>query len=270
MPTNKQMYYYGSAALGIVGLGLIMLSGGGGIFGIIGGIFAGLGSLFAVLFLKYGYILIPFITERTKIILWSETGYEVPESQDVIVKKVGDVYYASAFMVLKITESASDKSSQENIYYNEQFERALGNLKYVTKISMMTYVEDITAKRRDIETRRGELQLRISRERDKEQPDPILLDKMERELQMWDARLNDLLKGLRPMGVMAFAMTTASALSKDAAIAAVRSRVSEVKSVIGNALNVDVEQLKADDMLKCFEWEKFLPVTPQDLEDQVI
>ena len=109
----------------------------------------------------------------------------------------------------------------------------------------------------------------ISKEREKETPDPLMIDKWERELQMWDARLNDIIRGVRPMGVVAYAMVTAAGISKDSAIAKAKARANEVKTLISNSLNVDTEILKADEMLRCFEWQRFLPTTIQELEEQV-
>ena len=266
--TNTKMYIY--AALAIGGFGIVMGFVVGGLFALIGGFLAGLGSLFGFLFWKYGYILVPIITQRTNIVMMSDEGYEVPPSQDVIVKSINGLFYASAFMGIKIFESATEKSAEENIAYTQFFERAISNLKYVTKIAYMLYVEDIAEKRKTIETKRAEAQLRLARERDKQQPDVLKIDKFEREAAIWDNQLTRLIKGVKPMGVVAYAMTTAADTSKDAAIAKVRSQSSEIKTVLANSLNVDVVTLTGDEMLKCFEWERFYPATVQELEESVI
>jgi hypothetical protein len=154
--------------------------------------------------------------------------------------------------------------------YNQFFERAISNIKYVTKIAYLLYVEDVGEKRKTIETKRAEAQLRLARERDKSQPDVLRIDKYEREVAIWDAQLTKLIKGVKPMGVIAFAQTTAVGLSKDAAIASARSQANELKTVLANALNVEVVLLTGDEMLKCFEWDKFFPMSPQELEESVI
>jgi hypothetical protein len=215
-------------------------------------------------------MLVPLITERTRIIMKMDGGYEVPPSEDVIVKNVNGVYYASAFLGIKIFESATEKTSEENISYNEYFERAISNLKYVTKIAYMLYVEDIGQKRKMIETKRAEAQLRLARERDKPDPDVLKIDKFEREVAHWDLQLNKLIKGVKPMGVISYSMTTAAGISKESAIATVKAQASELTTVLSNALNVEVKWLKGDEMLKCFEWEKFYPTTPQELEESMI
>jgi len=266
------MFIYGSLGLGVIGLVFVFMFGSGsGGATIIGALLCGLGSLATFMFWKYGYILVPLITERSRIILKMEGGYEVPPSEDVIVKQMeGGVYYASAFLAIKIFESATEKSSEENISYNEYFERAISNLKYVTKIAYMLYVEDIGQKRKMIETKRAEAQLRLARERDKPEADVLKIDKYEREVAHWDLQLNKLIKGVKPMGVIAYAMTTAAGVSKEGAIATVKAQANELTTVLSNALNVEVKWLKGDEMLKCFEWEKFYPTSPQELEESVV
>ncbi len=270
--SGAKTYIYGSLAIGAVGgiLAFIGASASWSLGAMVGGFLCFLGSFGGVLLWKYGYLIIPLITQRTKVVMVTDTGYEIPPEQDAIVKKVGGVFYASEFLGLKIFESATEKALEENVAYNQYFERAISNLKYVTKIAYMLYVEDVGEKRKMIETKRAEAQLRLSRERDKPDPDVLRMDKYEREVAHWDVQLNKLIRGVKPMGVIAYAMTTATGISKEAALAAVRSQASELRTVLANALNVEVIPLTGDEMIKCFEWETFYPTTPRELEESVI
>jgi len=265
---SAKYYIFGSLAVGAVGILATFIMGGP--FVLIGALMAGLGCLFGILFWKYGYLLVPLITQRTNIIMMSDLGYEIPPSQDVIVKSGEGVFYASAFLGLKVFESATEKTAEENIAYSQFFERAISNIKYVTKVAYMLYVEDVGEKRKTIETKRAEAQLRLARERDKPEPDVLKMDKYEREVAIWDAQLTRLIKGVKPMGILAYAQTTAVGVSKEAAIAAAKSQAGELRTVLANALNVEVVHLTGDEMLKCFEWERFFPTTPQELEESVI
>ncbi|MEW6528632.1 MAG: hypothetical protein AB1391_01965 [Candidatus Micrarchaeota archaeon] len=262
---------YGACALGFVGAMGSFIGGSGSIIGFIGAILAGLGGIFTILFYKYGYIFVPIITGQTKISTNFESAYEIPPNQDAILKKgASGIYYASMFLGIRIFESATEKNVEENIAYNEYFERAISNMKYVTKISYLLYVENISEKRKIIETRRAEAQLRLARERDKPESDPLKLDRYEREVAKWDGELNKLIKGIKPMGALVYAMTTATGITKESALAAARSQAQELKAVLTNALNVEIDVLTADEMLKTFEWEKTIPSTPQELEDMVM
>lgn len=268
---SSKLYIYGSLGLCILGLIFVFMFGSGSGFAtIIGAILTGFGAVSIFLFWKYGYILVPLITERTNIIMKMEGGFEVPPGEDVIVKKSDGVYRASVFLGIKVFESATEKSLEENISYNEYFERAMSNLKYVTKIAYMLYVEDIGQKRKMIETKRAEAQLRLARERDKADPDVLKMDKYEKDVSHWDLQLNKLIRGVKPMGVVAYAMTTAAGVSKEGAIASAKAQARELTTVLSNALNVEVKWLKGDEMLKCFEWEKFYPITPGELEESMV
>jgi len=269
MVSSATTYTYACIGVGILGALLSLLSPHGGL-AFLGSILCFFGSVLGVLFWRYGYFMIPLITERTKIIMLSDLGYEVPPSQDVIVKASSGVYYASAFLGLKISESATEKSTEETMVYNQFFERAISNIKYVTKVAYMLFVEDVGEKRKTVEAKRAEALLRLQRERDKSQPDSLRVDQYEREVSIWDSQLTKLIKGVKPMGVIAYAQTTAVGLSKDAAIASARTQANELKTVLANALNVEVVQLTGDEMLKCFEWDKFFPISPQDLEESVV
>lgn len=251
-------------------LSALILSFAGGPFAILGGLLALIGTAMAVVIWKFGYVILPLITQRTNVVVMDNEGHEIPPSQDVIIKKSDGKYYASAFLGIRIFESTVEKSESENMVYSQFFERAISDLKFVTKISYLLYVEDIAEERKKIETKRAEAQLRLSRERDKPQPDPLRIDKYERELSAWDFQLNKLIKGIKPMGVIAYAQTTAADISKEGAMAKAKEQAKTLKTVLANALNVEVVSLSGEEMKKCFDWETFYPITPQDLEESVL
>lgn len=269
MILNKKMYMYaplGAAAMGV----FLIVIGIGGIFELIGGILAGFGAVSAVLFMKYGYVVMPLITKQAKMSSLIDGAYEIPPSQDVILRKSGDEYYASAFLSLGIYESSTEKSLEQNVMYNEYFERAISNMRYVTKISYMIYVEDISKKRKSLETKKAEAQLRLSREKEKPDPDVLKIDRYEREITAINHEIDKLIKGEKPMGILAYCMTSAKGLSKEAATAEAKSQARELRTLLANSLNVDVEPLTADEMLKCFEWERFFPSSKSDFEAEMI
>ena len=134
----------------------------------------------------------------------------------------------------------------------------------------MLYAEDVKKKRQSIEARRSEFQLRLNKEREKPNPDVLAIDKYEKTVAYYDLQLNRIIRGEKPMAVIAYASSTATGPSQEAAIAAVRSQASELKTSISNALNVEVTWLTADEMLKCIEWRLFAPITVEEMKNSVI
>jgi hypothetical protein len=268
MELNTKYLAYGAAALCLMGAFGAFASAGGP-FSILAALICGIGGVLAVALYKYGYFIVPFLTQKGKIIQIFAGNYEIPPSQDVIIKKEGNVYYASAFLGIKIYESTTEKSPQENVLYSEYFERAISSVRFPVKFSLMVYVIDISHHRKELETKYAEAQLKLSREREKPEPDVLKLDRYEKEVAMYEAQLNRLVAGFKPMGTIIYAMTTATGLSKESAIAEAKTQATELRSVLSNALNVQVVHLTADDMLKCFEWEHIIPPTGQSMEGAV-
>lgn len=266
---DVRQFSYGAAGIAVIGaLGSFIQSGT--IFGLIGAVVAGLGAAAAVAIYKYGYFIFPLLTQGSRIVQIMKDGYEIPPEQDVVTKKAGGTYYASQFLGVKIYESASEKTPEQNVVFTEYFERAISGIRYVTKVSMLLYVKDMTEFREEIETKRAEAQLRLARERDKPEPDVLKMDRYAKEVAMWDTQLDKLTSGIMPMGVSAYIMTTAAGVSAEAAMAMARAQGKELRSTIANALNVEVDVLKGEEMLRCFDWEHALPVTPAELERSVL
>lgn len=69
-------------------LSALILSFAGGPFAILGGLLALIGTAMAVVIWKFGYVILPLITQRTNVVVMDNEGHEIPPSQDVIVKKL--------------------------------------------------------------------------------------------------------------------------------------------------------------------------------------
>jgi len=265
MVTQKTAFYI---ALGIAVFGLFSsLAAGGGIVTIIGALLSLIGVIGVIAIYKYGYMLIPWLTQQTKTVFITSEGYEIPPSQDVIIKKgENGVYYATAFLGLRLYQSAVEMTEEQLRAYNELFERAMSGFKKVVKIGYIMHAVDISEKKRDLEGKKAEAQLRLQREREKAEPDPLKVERYEREISYWNAQIDKLTRGLRPMKVVLYAMTTDAGLTRDEAIARVNNNASELRTLLSNALNAEVVRLTADEMMTVFEWERFLPLTPEDIE----
>ena len=201
--------------------------GGNPIIIIISSVLCLLGAAGAVAFYKYGYILVPLLTKYGNIVQIIEGGYEIPPSNDVILKNVNGIYYASKFLGVRIFESTSEKTPEENVVYSEYFERAISSVRFPTKFSMMVYVLDLTRHRQKWETQHAEAQLRLAREREKPDPDVLKVDRFEKEVGMSEQQIHRLVSGFKPMGAITYMMTTATGLSKEAAAAAAKTAITE-------------------------------------------
>ncbi len=192
-------------------------------------------------------------------------GYEIPPSRDLIIKKTPQGYYASKFMEIRFYESALEREGGDKQYLFEAFERMLGSLKNVVKLSLIIGSIDLSKHIDEIKTKRSAAEAKKAQGK-LDEADRIRLD---REIAHWNRLLDRLAKGEKPIELIAYAQTTAFGLTRDEAIARVHRQAKEVKTIIASALNCEIEELKDVDMLRCFEWERFYPVTTEDIKDEV-
>jgi hypothetical protein len=149
------------------------------------------------------------------------------------------------------------------------WERAVASVCFPFKFCVLSFLEDILKFREDVETRRAAAQLRLGREREKPRPDAITLAKWEREVAKQNELLARLSAGEKPLGTLMYITTLAIGVSPGAATAIVKGQANELKATFSNALNVEILELKGEDMKKCFDWEIAFPSTLKDLKGSI-
>ncbi len=259
-------------ALGCIGISAFLLlltlivGGLGWIAGLVLILAAAFSTTGLILF-KYGYWIVPFLTRRVRVIDVIEEPYEISSAQDAVIKKVGNTYYASVFVHVRVYESATEKSDEEKVAYMDLWERTISGLKFVTKFCISSYVKDLTKYKSIIEGKKADAQLRLANERGKPEPSEAELDKIEREIAMWDNMFSKLNTGGNPITQITYVMTSGQGPTPEMALAAAKNQANEIKTTISTTLNAEVAVLTGDDMKRCFEWEYMLP--PMIREDVV-
>lgn len=227
-------------------------------------ILAALLFAFSLFIWKYGYLLMPHITKAANIVE-VRGSYTIPPTRDYILKKTASGYYVTKFLEIMLYESTVDKGESEKRSLFEMFEKALGSLKHTLKISFLLSSIDVSKYADEIKTKRSEAESRKSKLAS-EGPDSIRLD---REIAMWNRLLERLTSGERPMEIIAYASTTASGATKDEALARAKRQAQEIKTILSSTLSADVRELSDLDMIRCFEWEYFIPEGREELLDEV-
>jgi hypothetical protein len=163
-------------------------------------------------------------------------------------------------------KSVTERSAEENMIYVDSFERAIAQIKFPVKIGTVLFAREIGKYKEDIETKKYVAVQRLQREREKAEPDPITIDRLEKEIAMYEQQLARISAGERPLGLIAYAMTTGTGITKEAAVAVAKNQAAELKTLLANALNVEVTHLYGEDMKKCYEMEAMIPPTTKEME----
>ncbi len=223
-------------------------------------ILATLSFLAAAALWRFGYLLKPIITKQANVIE-GFGKYEIPPAQDVIVKKQGNRYFATAYLLINFTASSTEKTAQQIAIMKQSYERSISSLNHICKISNMIcpvdltpYVDRIKEKRSKAESKLSELAgLPLSANQGAE------MARLRREIDSCANQLERIQEGERPMRMLNFAMTCATDHSKDNAIAKVKSQANELKTVVASTMDSEVNIIEGDELKKCFEWDYMLP-----------
>lgn len=227
--------------------------------------FASICFLLALAFWKYGYVLFPMISKATNLVE-VRNSYEIPSSRDYVIKKTASGYYASKFLEVKFYESAIEKGESQKTSMLEAFERAISSLKYVVKISLLISAIDLSKHIEEIKTKRSSAESKKSKYTKDSSSESIMLD---REIAMYNRLLDKITHGERPVEIIAFASTTSFGLTREEAIAKVNRQAKELKTILSSSLGSDIHDLADRDMLRCFEWDIFLPASTEEMHDEV-
>ncbi len=228
-----------------------------------------LSTIIVAMMLLYGDQTFPFLAKlKNVVIVMNHTKHEIPPSMDVVIKQVGDEYYASRFFGLKLYEAFSDNPDGV-MTLKKQFEQAVINYKKPFKISYLMYSIDISAKKKELETKRSEISLRLQKARESPSPDLLTIERLEREKAYWNQQIQRLEQGLRPMDIIIYCQVTVKGNSKDEVIEKSKADMDELKTQMQTALRAEAYEIKGPDLLKVLEMEYIIPTNTDEMYKEI-
>ncbi|MGB9635348.1 MAG: hypothetical protein ACP5H8_02570 [Candidatus Micrarchaeia archaeon] len=211
------------------------------------------------LFYAWGNIYVPFLTQFKKDI-YVDYKYELPASEDALIKKEGEDYIATVFLNLDVYETMTNKSDDEIKEYARYFERTISSIRDPIKLCAIIYERDMRKYIENIEEKKAEVENAIATERQKKKVDEREIEVLEREKLMWERRLESLYKGTgKPMAVAYIVSVSAKGATKDSALSAARVKAKEIKATFTSGMSLRVDELAHNRMRMCYEWEAMSP-----------
>lgn len=226
--------------------------------------FASLCFLLSILLFRFGYFIVPFISTSSNISL-KDGDYSLTPSQEILIKKTKNGYYATTYLGIELKESTSYKSNENKTALMEMFERAISSLNYVVKLSVLLANVDLSEYLDRLEQKRSLLEHRKSQTNSKRSD----AKQLERDIRSLTHQIELLKTGQKPMKVIAYASTTAFSPSKEQAIQKIKTRTKEIRAVLSNALFSNVEPLHGHHLITCFSWERQNPQSLKEIEDEL-
>ena len=218
----------------------------------------------SMVFWKFGFMLGPILGSAG--LKAGGQDWELVSTQDVLLQRQDSGWRSSMFLGVSLRDSASLSSSSQQGLMMELFEKAIGGLRYPLQLSILVCPLDTSAHIQKLEERRSLCEHRRARLSAPKHSDDAA--KLDREIESYNAQIRRLSSGERPMKTVAWAATTALGLTREEAVSRVRAQAQESMAVLSGSLACSVEPLKGEELLRAVEWQKWTPVSKDDLEDQ--
>ncbi|MCM8830697.1 MAG: hypothetical protein NC918_00685 [Candidatus Omnitrophica bacterium] len=228
-------------------------------------VFSSLSFIFGLIIFRFGYFLAPFLSEFANI--WTKYGpYEFSPSQDVLLKKTSEGYYASMFLSITLKDSSTFKSESQNLMLMQMFEKAITSLRHTTKISLIITNVDVSQFLEKLIEKRSLAEQKLSQVK----PNSSQAEILKREIESYNSQIKKISSGQKPMQVLAYAQVTAFAATKSEAIQKVKNIAQQSAAILANALATEVNVLNGKDVLVCFEWEVLAPSSKEEIENELL
>jgi len=220
----------------------------------------------SLLIWRLGWMLGPAFASAARLRV-SEGDFEFPPSQDVILQRIAGGWRSSVVLGVSLRESATLSTTGQQALMMELFEKAISGLRYPLSLSILVCPLDTGQQIQRLEERRSLAEHRRARLRGQKDSDESA--KLEREIESYTAQIRRLTGGERPMKVVAWALTTATGLTREEALTRARSQAQEASAVLSGSLSASVSPLKGEEFLRAAEWQKWIPINKEELEDQM-
>ncbi|MCL6088641.1 MAG: hypothetical protein M1530_00560 [Candidatus Marsarchaeota archaeon] len=214
---------------------------------------------------RLGWMLGPALASASRLRV-SEGDCEFPPSQDVMLQRTSGGWRASVCLGVQLRDSATLSTQGQQALMMELFEKAIGGLRYPLSLTLLVCPLDTSQQIQRLEERRSLSEHRRARLRGPKDSDEAA--KLERDIESCNAQIRRLTGGERPMKVSAWALTTAAGLTREEALQRARSQAQEASAVLSGSLSCSVAPLRGEEFLRAAEWQKWIPMSKEELEDQ--
>ena len=153
------------------------------------------------------YLIFPAFTRLLGLAIIPHKDYVIPKAQDAVVKYTNGIYYATGYLAANIynyvfAQEQVQEESESMRAAPEKWERAIMNVHFPFRFSMVAAAEEIQKYREELEAKRGMLEFNYNRESQATNPSPMGLETIQRQINVIQARIDRIGEGERPVRLL--------------------------------------------------------------------
>lgn len=267
----KNLILFAAAVMVPVALMGASVSIGSGVYLYITIIFCGICIFLLMMLLFADFILVPLITSLTNVIVQPYPNYTVTKNQNAVIKKVGELSYATGYLTANLftyafkQEAVSEEEELRLSQAPENWERVVMNLGFPFKFHVISTGLDVQKQREDLEGKRSYQEFQKTKAQQSGSANQSAISEMDRNLSIIEARMSRLSAGEKPVSVTMYIETVAAATTEKAALDYLAVQMSQLQ-VAFSSLDLSVNRVAGRELYALMDFNFFIPIHNQDLE----
>jgi hypothetical protein len=229
------------------------------------GVLLSIGAIMIIFTLNYAdFVIFPLITGLFRIKIVPAKGYYMTKGSDAVIKYVNGIYYATGYLTANIYNyvfAAENVDEEEEIKLGEatdKWERIVMNAGFPFRINTIAVAEDIQKFREELEGKRGSIEYRMSKEMEGTNPSQLVIQDLQRKMNVIDARINRLSGGERPVKAVMYIESTAVGVSEKEAIDFLANQLNHLQTLF-NAFDLSIMRIPGRELYHLFTFNYTLP-----------
>ncbi len=243
---EETIIYLGFSAISVF---LLLISASNfGALGVVIGLLAVV-TLVIILVLNYAdFMLFPAIMSILRINITLSKLDTVPMEQNRIIRYTNGLYYATGYLTANIfkyvfrEEAIMGQDDQIMADAPNKWERIIMNVDFPFKFNIISNPKDIQKYREDLEGRRGFLEYQLSKESQRENPNAMTMQEIQRKMNIIQARIDRISSGELPLNSIMYVETTAVGVSEKAAADILSNQLSRLETMF-NSMDLGVTRV---------------------------
>ncbi|MEM3791318.1 MAG: hypothetical protein QXL16_01140 [Candidatus Micrarchaeaceae archaeon] len=222
-------------------------------------------GLAMLLLLTYAdFVIFPLITNALKLETVPAKDYIIPPSQDKVIKKYNSIYYATGYLsanVFSYVFASEQLDESEDIKLAEapdKWERAVMSIDFPFKYTIISFAHDVQKYRDELEGKRGYYEFQLARESQGGNPNPEIVQDLQRKINIVQARLERLSRDEKALYSIMYIETTATGISEKEASDNLDAQLSKLRTAF-SGFDIDATRIVGRELYYVFLFNYILP-----------
>ncbi len=193
------------------------------------------------------FIVFPMFTNLLGLVTIPSGRSKIPKTQDVIIKSVNGIYYATGYLTGNIygyvfTSEQTQDDQTVLAGATDRWERIVMNADFPFKINVVAVPESIQKYRDELDGQRGFLEFQLSREVNGSNPNQMVVEELQRKLGILQAKMERISAGERPLNTIMYIESTAVGISEKEAIDNLSGQLSQLQTLF-NSFDLSISRI---------------------------